>query len=154
MSHEKIMDNAGTLASNAEWLARQARELAAEISHTVCGVASSVSDATTEAMANAGMTGTDMGYLLMIFMLASFVGYYVIWKVTPALHSPLMSVSNAISGVVIVGAIIATGRITSTDAGMTMGNAFGFFAIVFASINIFGGFAVTQRMLEMFKKKS
>jgi NAD(P) transhydrogenase subunit alpha len=154
MSHDKVMSDAGTLASNAEWLARQARELAADISHMACDTVSSISSATSEAIANAGMTGTEMGYLLMIFMLASFVGYYVIWKVTPALHSPLMSVSNAISGVVIVGAIIATGRIANTEAGMSAANVFGFFAIIFASINIFGGFAVTQRMLEMFKKKS
>lgn len=153
-SHEEVMDHADTLSNNAEWLARQARELASEVSDVVCNSASSVSNAAAEAIANAGMNGTEMGYLLMIFMLASFVGYYVIWKVTPALHSPLMSVSNAISGVVIVGAIIATGRNMQIDGGLSAANWFGFFAIIFASINIFGGFAVTQRMLEMFKKKA
>ncbi|MCP4395608.1 MAG: NAD(P) transhydrogenase subunit alpha [Alphaproteobacteria bacterium] len=153
-THDKTIDHADTLASNAEWLARQARELAAEISDSACGAASSLSNSASEVFSNAGMTGTEIGYLLMIFMLAGFVGYYVIWKVTPALHSPLMSVSNAISGVVIVGAIIATGRHSGTDTGISSANLFGFLAIIFASINIFGGFAVTQRMLEMFKKKS
>lgn len=85
---------------------------------------------------------------LTVFILACFVGYYVIWNVTPALHSPLMSVSNAISGVVIVGALVATG-ITELD----MSKWFGFVAVTLAAINIFGGFAVTDRMLALFKKK-
>lgn len=85
---------------------------------------------------------------LTVFILACFVGYYVIWNVTPALHSPLMSVTNAISGVVIVGALIAAGV---EDGGMS--KWFGFIAVVLASINIFGGFAVTDRMLSLFKKK-
>lgn len=85
---------------------------------------------------------------LTVFMLACFVGYYVVWRVTPALHSPLMGVTNAISSVIIVGAIIATGTAESTVAKFV-----GFLAIVLASVNIFGGFIVTQRMLSMFKKK-
>ena len=87
-------------------------------------------------------------FQLSIFVLAIFVGYYVVWSVTPALHTPLMSVTNAISSVIIVGALLATGP---TD--MTMAKVFGFIAMVLASINIFGGFVVTQRMLAMFKKK-
>ncbi|MDR1694786.1 MAG: NAD(P) transhydrogenase subunit alpha [Lactobacillaceae bacterium] len=87
--------------------------------------------------------------LMTILVLAGFVGYFVVWGVTPALHSPLMSVTNAISGIVIVGALIIAG---SSD--MTIENKIiGLFAVMFASINIFGGFAVTHRMLLMFKKK-
>ena len=91
-------------------------------------------------------------FRLSIFVLAIFVGYYVVWSVTPSLHTPLMSVTNAISSVIIVGAIIAglSGDIKSTfDAS----NIFGFLAIFLAAINIFGGFLVTQRMLQMYKKK-
>lgn len=86
--------------------------------------------------------------MLTVFILACFVGYYVVWSVTPALHSPLMAVTNAISSVIIVGALLATGSETST-----LSQIFGFCAVVLASINIFGGFTVTQRMLQMFKKK-
>ncbi len=87
-------------------------------------------------------------YLLAIFLMACFVGYYVVWNVTPALHSPLMAVTNAISSVIIVGAMLATGLATS---GWAM--AFGFIAVTLASVNIFGGFLVTQRMLSMFRAK-
>ena len=83
-----------------------------------------------------------------VFVLAVFVGYYVVWNVTPALHSPLMSVTNAISSVIIVGALIAAGP---EDMGIS--KIFGFIAVVLAAVNIFGGFIVTQRMLGMFKKK-
>ena len=85
---------------------------------------------------------------ITVLVLACFVGYYVVWRVTPALHSPLMSVTNAISSVIIVGALIAAG-----PAEGNLAQAIGFCAIVLASINIFGGFIVTQRMLSMFKKK-
>lgn len=88
-------------------------------------------------------------FLLAIFMMACFVGYYVVWNVTPALHSPLMGVTNAISSVIIVGAMLVTGLSTSYWA-----MAFGFIAVMLASVNIFGGFVVTQRMLSMFKKKA
>jgi H+-translocating NAD(P) transhydrogenase subunit alpha len=90
----------------------------------------------------------DFISILSIFVLACFVGYFVVWSVTPALHTPLMSVTNAISSVIIVGAMLATGLATS---GWAM--AFGFIAVTLASVNIFGGFLVTQRMLSMFKKK-
>ena len=86
--------------------------------------------------------------LIMIFILACIIGYYVIWGVTAALHSPLMAVTNAISSVIIVGALIAAGPAEANFAQLM-----GFFAVVLASINIFGGFIVTQRMLSMFKKK-
>lgn len=85
---------------------------------------------------------------ITVLVLACFVGYYVVWRVTPALHSPLMSVTNAISSVIIVGALIAAG-----PAEGNLAQVMGFCAIVLASINIFGGFIVTQRMLSMFKKK-
>jgi len=85
---------------------------------------------------------------LTVFVLACFVGYYVVWRVTPALHSPLMAVTNAISSVIIVGALIAAG-----SGAFDFSKAMGFLAVVLASINIFGGFIVTQRMLHMFKKK-
>ena len=88
---------------------------------------------------------------ITIFVLAIFVGYHVVWNVTPALHTPLMSVTNAISGIVIVGAILQVVEIK--DNIITFSSILGAFAIFFASINIFGGFLVTQRMLEMFKKK-
>ncbi|MGE0252794.1 MAG: NAD(P) transhydrogenase subunit alpha [Dongiaceae bacterium] len=86
---------------------------------------------------------------LTVFVLACFVGYYVVWRVTPALHSPLMAVTNAVSSVIIVGAILAAGA--TADGGMAQ--TLGFFAVILASVNIFGGFIVTQRMLAMFKKK-
>jgi NAD(P) transhydrogenase subunit alpha len=84
-----------------------------------------------------------------VFVLACFVGYYVVWRVTPALHTPLMSVTNAISGIIVVGAIIALGA-----EGSDFSHGLGFVAVLIASINIFGGFVVTQRMLDMFKKKT
>lgn len=85
---------------------------------------------------------------LTVFVLACFVGYYVVWRVTPALHSPLMAVTNAVSSVIIVGALIAAGP----DV-INVSTIFGFLAVVLASINIFGGFIVTRRMLQMYKKK-
>ena len=87
-----------------------------------------------------------------IFILAIFVGYYVVWSVTPSLHTPLMSVTNAISSVIIVGAIIAA-LTSSSNNIFEVSNIFGFLAIVLAAVNIFGGFLVTQRMLQMYKKK-
>ena len=91
-------------------------------------------------------------FRLSIFVLSIFVGYYVVWSVTPSLHTPLMSVTNAISSVIIVGAIIAAANL-SLDTGFELSNVFGFVAILLAAINIFGAFLVTQRMLQMYKKK-
>ncbi len=90
----------------------------------------------------------EIWMLLTIFILACFVGYFVVWGVTPALHSPLMSVSNAISGVIIVGALLTAGNTDAPAAGLL-----GLIAVFLASVNIFGGFAVSHRMLLMFKKK-
>ena len=91
-------------------------------------------------------------FRIAIFVLAIFVGYFVVWSVTPALHTPLMSVTNAISSVIVVGALLAVGVHLAADASW-ISKAFGFIALVFASVNIFGGFLVTQRMLAMYKKK-
>ena len=89
-----------------------------------------------------------------IFVLAIFVGYYVVWSVTPALHTPLMSVTNAISSVIVVGALLAVGvALAANDAGPIWARVLGFVALSFASVNIFGGFLVTQRMLGMYQKK-
>ena len=90
--------------------------------------------------------------LFGIFVLAVFVGYYVVWNVTPALHTPLMSVTNAISSVIVVGAILAVG-VGALASGSVVAMVFGFLALIPASINIFGGFMVTSRMLAMYKKK-
>ncbi len=91
-------------------------------------------------------------FRLSIFILSIFVGYYVVWSVTPSLHTPLMSVTNAISSVIIVGAIIAA-LVGSSESFFEISNIFGFLAIILAAVNIFGGFLVTQRMLQMYKKK-
>jgi len=91
-------------------------------------------------------------FRLSIFILSIFVGYYVVWSVTPSLHTPLMSVTNAISSVIIVGAIIAA-LASNSDKIFEISNLFGFIAIILAAVNIFGGFLVTQRMLQMYKKK-
>jgi H+-translocating NAD(P) transhydrogenase subunit alpha len=96
----------------------------------------------------AAVAGTPFVFELTVFVLAVFVGYHVVWRVTPALHSPLMSVTNAISSVIIVGALIAEGPL-----GISFAKIMGFIAVTLAAVNIFGGFIVTQRMLQMFQKK-
>src|SRR5471030_1079546 len=94
-------------------------------------------------------------FRLSIFVLAVFVGYFVVWSVTPALHTPLMSVTNAISSVIVVGALLAVGvALAGDDSGPIWARALGFVALTFASVNIFGGFLVTKRMLAMFQRKS
>jgi H+-translocating NAD(P) transhydrogenase subunit alpha len=129
MNPNQLAEEANRLADRAHELAAHAQALAA----TAAAVAPEVE---------------PFIFLLAVFLMACFVGYYVVWNVTPALHSPLMAVTNAISSVIVVGAMLATGLATS---GWAM--AFGFIAVTLASINIFGGFLVTQRMLSMFKKK-
>jgi NAD(P) transhydrogenase subunit alpha len=130
MNPAQVADEANHLAERASELASHAQALASGVTQTVA---------------------PDVNpfiFLLAIFLMACFVGYYVVWNVTPALHSPLMAVTNAISSVIIVGAMLATGLSTSSFAMI-----FGFIAVTLASVNIFGGFMVTQRMLSMFKKK-
>ena len=91
-------------------------------------------------------------YELMVFAIAIFVGYFVVWSVTPALHTPLMSVTNAISSVIVVGALLAAG-VAAINSGSGLAKFFGWLALIMASVNIFGGFLVTNRMLAMYKKK-
>lgn len=134
----------------ASSLAQYQAELAA-MAKKADMLAAQVAQATVEAaQAAAGAGGHGNFFLtgLTVFALAVFVGYYVVWRVTPALHSPLMAVTNAVSSVIIVGALIASG-----PAGFSFAKFMGFLAVILASVNIFGGFIVTQRMLAMFKKK-
>jgi H+-translocating NAD(P) transhydrogenase subunit alpha len=104
------------------------------------------------AMAVGGADVSPFIYQFMVFVIAIFVGYYVVWSVTPALHTPLMSVTNAISSVIVVGALLAVG-VPLIAAGSGLAKTFGFLALTMASVNIFGGFLVTQRMLGMYKKR-
>jgi NAD(P) transhydrogenase subunit alpha len=128
------MFDSEAITHKAESLAQQAAELAEDLNNVHLDIQH---------------TGVDpFIFGLTVFVLACFVGYYVVWKVTPALHTPLMSVTNAISGIIIVGAIIALG-----PEGEGLSHYAGFCAVVLASVNIFGGFIVTQRMLSMFQKK-
>ncbi len=133
-AEQTLPEKAADLATLGEMIRNKAAEVSME--------------ATTIAQSSAhGDDFLMMG--LTIFALACFVGYYVVWRVTPALHSPLMGVTNAISSVIIVGAVIALGVADASSFSKVMG----FFAVVLASVNIFGGFIVTNRMLSMFKKK-
>lgn len=134
MADSALLDRAAQLANDAAALAAKARELAAQTAMS------------PEVGANAGPDALTMG--LTVLVLATFVGYYVVWRVTPALHSPLMAVTNAISSVIIVGALLAAGA-----SAVGFSQAMGFLAVVLASVNIFGGFVVSQRMLSKFKKK-
>jgi NAD(P) transhydrogenase subunit alpha len=134
MDPSNLVDNAAKLATDAAALAAKARALAEQTT-----LVSQIQQAS-------GGDALTMG--LTVFVLACFVGYYVVWRVTPALHSPLMAVTNAISSVIIVGALLAAG---ASHVGFSQ--AMGFLAVTLASINIFGGFVVTQRMLSKFKKK-
>jgi NAD(P) transhydrogenase subunit alpha len=134
--------------------AQAAAEVAREAAEAAQGYADSLAAAATVATGG-GVDPTV--FRIAIFVLAIFVGYYVVWAVTPALHTPLMSVTNAISSVIVVGALLAVGMPAAaamTDTSATWGaQVFGFLALVMASVNIFGGFLVTQRMLAMYKKK-
>jgi len=132
-----------TIASQVGALADQARTLA-EQAQTVADQAAGVALGTGAAAHGSG----EFMWLFTVFVLACFIGFYVVWSVTPALHSPLMGVTNAISSVIIVGALIAAG-----PSDMTSASWLGLAAVLLASINIFGGFTVTERMLAMFKKK-
>jgi NAD(P) transhydrogenase subunit alpha len=124
-------------------------------SDTILAQLDIIAVATGGAMRAAGADAVDpFVFRFSIFVLAVFVGYYVVWSVTPALHTPLMSVTNAISSVIVVGALLAVGvALLANDAGPIWARTLGFVALVFASVNIFGGFLVTQRMLGMYQKK-
>jgi NAD(P) transhydrogenase subunit alpha len=134
MDAQALSQQAGKLAANAQALSAQANDLATQ--------------AATVTVPAAAAGPSSFVFLFTIFVLACFVGYYVVWRVTPALHSPLMAVTNAISSVIIVGAMLATGA-----AAFGVSTVLGFIAVALAAVNIFGGFLVTQRMLAMFKKK-
>lgn len=121
---------------------------AAELSEKAMLLSEKLNSLATETQAHNVSTVDPFIFAITIFSLACFVGYYVVWKVTPALHTPLMSITNAISGIIIIGALIA-----SSSQGFSLSMVLGFFAAFLASINIFGGFIVTERMLEMFKRK-
>src|SRR6266581_8379056 len=139
-----------SLVDRAQDAARAARA-AADAAQTY---ADQVADA-AGAAAHAASGGAIDPFIfrLAIFVLAVFVGYYVVWSVTPALHTPLMSETNAISSVIVVGALLAVGVELAGGAGPILARAFGFVALTFAAVNIFGGFRVTQRMLSMYRKK-
>jgi len=136
MDPTTLADHASKVANEAARLAEDAARLANETTQLVASQAHG-------AVLDPALIG------LTVFALACFVGYYVVWKVTPALHSPLMSVTNAISSVIVVGALLAAGH-----ADVNFSKIMGFLAVTLASVNIFGGFIVTQRMLQMFKKKT
>jgi NAD(P) transhydrogenase subunit alpha len=135
-------------------LVKKASELAdkaAAVSNDAVSIAESAMNLQMQEHQNVVTTVTGVDpfiFAITVFVLACFVGYYVVWKVTPALHTPLMSVTNAISSIIVIGAILAVGK-TAIDLSSTLGGI----AIFIASINIFGGFIVTHRMLSMFKKK-
>jgi H+-translocating NAD(P) transhydrogenase subunit alpha len=132
-------------------LARDAAEVARQAADAAQGYADIAAAAVHAATAGAI---DPFVFRLSIFVLAVFVGYFVVWSVTPALHTPLMSVTNAISSVIVVGALLAVGvTLVGSDGGPIVARVFGFVALVFASVNIFGGFLVTQRMLAMYQKK-
>lgn len=133
MNPNELANQASEMAQRALALAEQAKLAAATAAAHVEPVAQAAS---------------PFLYLLTIFLMACFVGYYVVWNVTPALHSPLMGVTNAISSVIVVGAILAAGTSHSPVA-----QTFGFLAVTLAAVNIFGGFLVTRRMLAMFQSK-
>ena len=128
-----LVERAGELAGNADTLAHNLTLFARQL---------------TTAQTAPAVAETPFVFELTVFVLAVFVGYYVVWRVTPTLHSPLMSVTNAISSVIIVGALIAAGPL-----GVSLAKVMGFVAVTLAAVNIFGGFIVTQRMLQMFQRK-
>ncbi len=135
MDPATLVEHSATLADKAVELAKDATALAQLAVQLAAPVAGTVG-------------GDPFLFLFTVFVLAVFIGFYVVWSVTPALHSPLMSVTNAISSVIIVGGLIAAG-----PAGGGFAKTMGFLAVALASVNIFGGFIVSQRMLRMFKKK-
>jgi len=135
-------------AQAAAEVARQAAEAAQQYADAAAAMAATAVHSATGAMID------PFVFRFSIFILAVFVGYYVVWSVTPALHTPLMSVTNAISSVIVVGALLAVSvELARNDSGPIWARLLGFFALILASVNIFGGFLVTQRMLAMYQKK-
>ena len=139
---------AADAAQTAADVARQAAEAAQQYADQAAAFAAATIHAAT------GAAIDPFVFRLSIFVLAVFVGYYVVWQVTPALHTPLMSVTNAISSVIVVGELLAVSvELARNDSGPIWARLLGFFALILAAVNIFGGFLVTQRMLAMYKKK-
>ena len=140
---------AAQAAQTAAEVARQAAEAAQQYADQAAALAAATVHAAT------GAAIDPFVFRLSIFVMAVFVGYYVVWQVTPALHTPLMSVTNAISSVIVVGALLAVSvELVRNDSGPIWARLLGFFALILAAVNIFGGFLVTQRMLAMYKKKT
>ncbi|MBX6425480.1 MAG: NAD(P) transhydrogenase subunit alpha [Variibacter sp.] len=134
--------------------AAECAQAAAEVARQAAAAAHDYAEmAAAAAHAATGGAIDPFVFRLSIFVLAVFVGYYVVWSVTPALHTPLMSVTNAISSVIVVGALLAVGVDLAGEHGAGWARALGFVALVLASVNIFGGFLVTQRMLGMYRKR-
>jgi NAD(P) transhydrogenase subunit alpha len=135
--------------------AQAAAEAARHAAETAQGYADAAAALVATAVHDATSAGVDpFVFRFSIFILAVFVGYYVVWSVTPALHTPLMSVTNAISSVIVVGALLAVSvELARNDSGPIWARLLGFIALILASVNIFGGFLVTQRMLAMYQKK-
>jgi NAD(P) transhydrogenase subunit alpha len=150
-------EEAAAAAEAAAEAARNSADIANEAAIAAQGFAYEAADAVAGiASAATGGAIDPFVFRLSIFVLAIFVGYYVVWSVTPALHTPLMSVTNAISSVIVVGALLAVGvggAEALADSGSGWAKGFGFVALVLATVNIFGGFLVTQRMLAMYKRK-
>jgi H+-translocating NAD(P) transhydrogenase subunit alpha len=143
---QQLLEKARGAAEAARQLAEQAQHYSDQVSQTAA------------ALSTHGLGGGAIDpvvFRLAIFALAVFVGYYVVWSVTPALHTPLMSVTNAISSVIVVGALLSVGvePTGAADDGSGVARWFGFIALILACVNIFGGFLVTERMLSMYKKK-
>jgi NAD(P) transhydrogenase subunit alpha len=146
------------LSLSPDEAAQRARE-AADQAAAAADAAQGYADAAADGIAGAVHVATGGAidpfvFRFAIFVLAIFVGYYVVWSVTPALHTPLMAVTNAISSVIVVGAVLAVGvDLAVGGEGPVWARSLGFIALILASVNIFGGFLVTQRMLSMYKKK-
>jgi NAD(P) transhydrogenase subunit alpha len=145
-STQQLLEKARAAAEAARQMAEQAQHYSDELAQTAA------------ALTSHGLGGGAIDpvvFRLAIFALAVFVGYYVVWSVTPALHTPLMSVTNAISSVIVVGALLSVGveEASVNDTGAGWARWFGFIALILACVNIFGGFLVTERMLSMYKKK-
>ena len=143
MNPETLVEHSAKVATEAAKLADQAARIAGETAK-IAGEAGQLVAAQSQGAAG----GDPFLFMFTIFALACLIGFYVVWSVTPALHSPLMSVTNAISSVIIVGGLLAAG-----PADVDFSKIMGFLAVTLASVNIFGGFIVTQRMLAMFKKR-
>jgi NAD(P) transhydrogenase subunit alpha len=149
--HEAVRQ-AEESAEAAAGAAEQARIAAEQAAQIALGQEGALDAAGVAAHAASGGAIDPFVFRLSIFVLAIFVGYYVVWSVTPALHTPLMSVTNAISSVIVVGALLAVG-VPLIGEGTGLARVFGFLALMLASVNIFGGFLVTQRMLAMYKRR-